>query len=89
MTYERSDLCVVVALAFEHLMQLEKKAKTIKQKEKLAAQLVAFNKTIFGLKITFEELPLEIHAKAAKFVDGKPGEKSARGEKPTLGPSDA
>lgn len=89
MTYQREDLCTVVGLAFEHLMQSEAKAKTLKQKEKLAKQLASFNKTIYGLHITFEELPLEIHAKTHRFLDGGL-RKDGKGIKgPDVGPPNA
>lgn len=89
MVYQREDLCTVVGLAFEHLIQLDNNAKTVEEKATLAAKLKSFNKTIYGLKITFEELPLGLHAKAARFIDGNP-RKDGKGIKiPDAGPTDA
>lgn len=89
MAFQREDLCRVVGLAFEHLIQQEAKAKTVKQKEKVAHGLASFNKVIAGLKITFEELPLEIHAKTTRFIDGGT-RKDGKGIKvPPVGPRDA
>lgn len=89
MLYTRQDLCTVVGLAFEYLIQLEKEAKSIEQKEALLANLSCFNKTISGLRISFEELPVAIHAKAARFIDGA-ARKDGKGIKiPDAGPTDA
>lgn len=89
MAYQREDLCLVVGVAFERLIEQEAKAKTVKQKEKVANALTSFNKVIAGLKITFDELPLEIHTKATRFIDGG-ARKDDKGIKvPIVGPPDA
>lgn len=89
MAYQREDICLVIGLAFENLIQKEAKAKTVDQKEKVANYLTSFNKVCGGLNVTFEELPLEIHGKATRFIHGGV-RKDGKGIKmPSVGSSDA